>query len=83
MMLAGMRVIESVHLTEPGHAWFPAGRSGWKVKRAVRVPMNGAVKLNETTLLIHPATLRRLKETEALKGSVEFETTYRAGAVPR
>ncbi len=59
--LAGVRIIESVWLTEPGVAWLPAGRSGWKVKRVVQVPMKGAIRLDANTIVMHPATVQQLK----------------------
>lgn len=59
----GLRVVESVHLVEKGQPrleWVPAGRSGWQVRRVVvpLVPYPGALRLNATTVVMHPATLR-------------------------
>lgn len=64
---AGMRIMESAWLTEPGElteAWFPLGRSGWKVKRMIvpQIPYRGAIRLDGSTLLMHPATVRELKK---------------------
>lgn len=72
--LAGMRVIESEWLTEPGEPqqvrrtwrqrlctrpWRP-----WKATCTVipQVPYRGAMQLNHRTLVMHPQTLRTLRD---------------------
>lgn len=69
----GMRIVESVFLTEPGapyqvrRTWlerlFTRPWTPMQTERTVvpRVPYRGAVQLNATTLVMHPATLRQLK----------------------
>lgn len=51
-----MRIIESLYAVEDGIAWVPAGRSGWKIKRIVKVPMRGGYQIGPDTIVMHPAT---------------------------
>jgi hypothetical protein len=70
----GFKVVESVHLVEDGWAWLPLGRSGWKAKRLVKVPSMNAVRLNATTLVMHPAAWRELKRMQAASSPSEART---------
>lgn len=56
-----IHIIESVYCVEDGFAWLPAGRSGWKVKRAVKVPMRGGIRVGANTMVMHPATVAELQ----------------------
>ncbi len=67
-MIGGLRVIESLHLVEYDLAWLPLGRRGWKAKRRVKVPYRGAVRLNETTLVMHPAIVQQLRQQADIGG---------------
>jgi hypothetical protein len=61
----GFRVIESALLVrdgEPRLSWVPAGRSGWKVKRMVTPKEPYAVRLDATTMVMHPALVRAIRE---------------------
>lgn len=70
---AGMRVVESVWLTQSGTP-YEVRRTWrerlftrpWRPLRATRtvvpqVPYEGAVQLNATTIAMHPAIVRKLK----------------------
>lgn len=84
MMFNGLRVISSHYLVEDGPltvSWQPCGRSGWKVKRMVipKIPYRGAVHLNATTLVMHPETIRLLREqTEASDARLTDSETGKA-----
>lgn len=74
MMFNGLKVIESVWLTEPGdpvevrYSWRQRLFSWpWRPWRATytmipQVPMKGGVRMSNDTIVMHPETLRQLKE---------------------
>ena len=71
----GMRVIESVHLTQNGEPY--EVRRTWRERLLTRpwrplqatrtvmphVPYQGAVRLDRNTLVMHPAVWKQLRET--------------------
>lgn len=77
----GMRVVESVYLEQDGDPY--TVRRTWRerlfsrpwtpfVKTRIvvpRVPYAGAVQLDANTLVMHPATLHRLRESLDLSAS--------------
>ena len=73
--LAGMRIIESAYLMEPGEPrverrtwrerlWSRPWRP-WVATRTVipQVPHRGALRLSDGTLVMHPATVKQLHDT--------------------
>lgn len=74
-MFNGMRVIESIYLVQDGEPY--AEKRTWRERlftrpwrpllnlRIVtpRIPYQGVVQLDANTLVMHPETLRKLKET--------------------
>ena len=76
MTFNGMRVIESPYLEQDGEPY--EVRRSWRerlftlpwrpffVTRTIvpKVPYRGAVRLNATTVVMHPATLRELREAQ-------------------
>jgi hypothetical protein len=71
----GMRIIESAYLEEDGEPY--QVRRTWRERLFTRpwrplvatrtvvpkVPFRGVIQLNATTLVMHPVTLRQLRET--------------------
>jgi hypothetical protein len=81
MNFAGMRVIESVYLEEYGpptlvrRTWrerlFSRPWRPWKATKVVRqkVPYSGGLKLDDHTIVMHPATYAKLRNLDALDKS--------------
>jgi hypothetical protein len=75
LTFGGMRIIESLLLEEDGEPIIVRRRwverlFSWPWRPFVatrtiipRIPYRGAVRVNETTLAMHPATFRRLKDS--------------------
>lgn len=75
MMFQGMRVIESTYLEQDGEPY--TARRTWRERLFTRpwrplvrtytvvprIPYQGFVQLNATTLVMHPATYRQLRES--------------------
>lgn len=73
MMLNGLTVIESVYLTQPGTPYVQ--RRSWRERLCSRpwrpwhatrlitpmVPYPGAIQINTTTVVMHPATVQQLR----------------------
>lgn len=72
----GMRVIESVHLTQDGkpyqvrRSWrfrlFSLPWRPWQTTYTVvpRVPYKGAIQIDANTLIMHPETVRYLRRSK-------------------
>jgi len=78
VMFGGFRVIESVYLEEDGEPY--TVRRSWRERLFTRpwhpfvttrvvvpkIPYRGFLKLNATTVVVHPATLRELRDRTSL-----------------
>ncbi len=84
MMFDGIRIVESIYLVEPGdpieirRSWrerlFSRPWTPLKTTRTLipNVPYKGAIRIDNTTIVMHPETVRQFRAAAALEEEKKF-----------